>query len=181
MIELLRAYLKLGAISIGGRSAAYLCDELVERRHWLKREDWVEGLALGFVLPGPVGNSCGMFLANRLVGARGILPAMAMYVVPGFVCALILSFLMFGLPRPAWANGAVYTLSASAFGLFIFTSLKALPTSRKARLGPLLTAVAFVAHGLLAINLLLVLLGVGAVSLLLNRPAKVMPARNPKE
>src|SRR5687767_5729563 len=67
---LLLAFLKLGAISIGGRSASYLMSELVDRRRWLKREDWQEGLMLGLVLPGPIGASCAMFLATRLRGPR---------------------------------------------------------------------------------------------------------------
>jgi chromate transporter len=170
MTQLLLAYLKLGAMSIGGRSSSYLCDELVERRHWLKREDWVEGLMLGWVLPGPVGGSCAMFLATRLRGSRAAVPALAMYVIPGLIIGLVLSFLMFGLPRPPWANGAVFALSASAFGLFVFTALRQLPGTRKSRLGPLVLVAAFVAHGLLAVDILPVLLIVGGISLALNRP-----------
>src|SRR5690349_13907157 len=63
MPRLLLAFLKLGSISIGGRSASYLQDELVDRLHWLRREDWLEGHLLGRVLPGPSGVANAMFMA----------------------------------------------------------------------------------------------------------------------
>jgi chromate transporter len=169
--DLLLAYLKLGAISIGGRSAPYLLTELVERRRWLQKEDFLEGLLLGYVLPGPVGASCAMFLATRLRGPRAAVPALAMYTLPGIALALVLSVLVFGMPRPPWANGAIYTLSATAFGFFIYAAVRLLPGTRKTRLGPVMVVGAFVAHGLLAVDLLPVLIGLGGFSLLLNRPA----------
>ena len=95
--------------------------------------------------------------------------------------ALALSLLIFGLPRPAWANGAMYALSASAFGLFFYTSVRNVPGTRKTRFGPVMLALAFVAHGLLAVDLLLVLLGVGGVSLLCNWPGNRKPGSNGRE
>jgi chromate transporter len=166
------SYLKLGSTSIGGRSASYLLDEFVHRRHWLRREDWFEGLSLGLMLPGPVGASCAMFLSTLLRGPHAAIPAYVLYVLPGVVVALLLSMLIFGGPRPAWANGAIAALSASAFGLFFYVSARNLPASRKTRLGPLFVALAFVAHALLHVDLFVVLLGVGAASLLVNRPSQ---------
>jgi hypothetical protein len=84
----------------------------------------------------------------------------------------VLSFLAFDLQRPAWANGAIRGLTASALGLFFLVSIRNLPTTRKTRLGPVAVLAAFVAYGVLGIDLLLVLAGVGAVSLLLNLPPK---------
>jgi chromate transport protein ChrA len=111
-----------------------------------------------------------MFLATRLRGPLAGIPAVALYSVPGILIALVLSILLFGGPRPAWVNGAIYALSACAFGLFMYTSVRTLPDSRKTRLGPVIVVLAFVLHGLLAVDLFVVLLGLGAVSLLLNRP-----------
>jgi chromate transporter len=165
------AYLKIGGISIGGRSASYLMDELVERRRWLKREDWMEGLMLGWILPGPIGASVAMFLATRLRGPLAGIPAVALYSVPGIAIALVLSVLLFGGHRPSWVNGGIYALSACAFGLFMYTSLRTVPDSRKTRLGPVLLVLAFVLHGLLAVDLFVVLLGLGGISVVLNRPA----------
>ncbi len=168
--ELALAYLKLGGTSIGGRSAVYLQDELVHRRHWLTVEDWLEGMSLGLVLPGPVGASCAMFLANLLRGPRAAAMSLTLYVLPGLLIALILAALIFGGARPPWANGAISALSASAFGLFLYTSLRTLPNSRKTRQGPLFVGLAFVAFALLGADLFVVLLGIGLVSLIVNRP-----------
>jgi chromate transporter len=173
MRDFVLAYLKLGSTSIGGRSATYLLDELVLRRGWLRREDWLEGMSLSFVLPGPVGASCAMFLSTLLRGPSSALLAHALYVLPGLLVALILSVLVFGVSRPPWANGAISALSASAFGLFIYVSIRNLPASRKSQFDPAFVVVAFVGHALLRLDLPVVLLGVGAVSLFMNRPRLV--------
>ena len=40
--RLMLSILWVGAISMGGRSASFLLDELVLKRKWLRREDWLE-------------------------------------------------------------------------------------------------------------------------------------------
>jgi chromate transport protein ChrA len=111
-----------------------------------------------------------MYLANLLGGPVAAALAVLPYILPGVLIAIVLSFLIFGFERPAWANGAIHGLSAGALALFFVNSMRTLPSSRKARLGPLAVVAAFLAHAIFEVDLLLVLAGCGAVSLLLNRP-----------
>ena len=52
--QLAAYFLRLGAIGFGGPAAlvAIMEDDLVERRHWLNREEYLEGLAICQTLPG---------------------------------------------------------------------------------------------------------------------------------
>ncbi len=168
--RLLWTFLYLGGISIGGRSASYLQNELVERRGWLRREHWLEGHVLGKILPGPSGIPNGMFMAHMLGGPAAAAGAMVLYVVPGVAIGIGLSMLIFGFDHPSWADNAIRGLAASALGLFIAQTLRNLSATRVVRFGPVAAIAAFVAHGLFAVDLFVVLGGVGLVLLLLNWP-----------
>ncbi len=169
--QLLGVFFCLDCTSIGGRSASYLLSELVQRRGWLRRDDWLEGHLLGRVLPGPSGVGSGMFLAHMLGGPIAAALAMTLYVVPGLLIGIVLSSLIYGFDRPLWVDSAIHGLSASALGLFLYQSLRNASTSAKVRFGPVAAVAAFVAHGLLELDLVLVMASLGLVLVLLNRPA----------
>jgi len=167
---LLLVFLKLGAISVGGRSSSYMLDELVYRRGWLLREHHLEGHLVGKVLPGASGVGNAIFNAQLLSGSGGAAAALAVYLVPGALVGLVLSYLFFSVERPAWADAAIHGLSVGALGLFGYTVMRNLTVSRKTRLGPVVVAAAFVGQALLHLDLILVLVAVGAVSFLANLP-----------
>jgi len=169
--RLLASFLWLGSISMGGRSASYQLIELVERRRWLTREDWVESHLLGKVLPGASGLGGAMFLAFLLRGARAAAAGGALYVIPGIAVGILLSFLVYGFDRPVWADGAIRGLSASALGVFLFSSIRNGPTTRTARLGVLIAPATFLAHGVLQFDLFSTMVVTGLISIVLNRPA----------
>ena len=54
--ELLLYFLRLGAFGFGGpvALAGYMQRDLVEQRRWIARQDYVEGLALAQLSPGPL-------------------------------------------------------------------------------------------------------------------------------
>ncbi len=50
-------FLRLGTFGFGGpiALAGHMQQDLVEDRHWISKQDYVEGLALAQLAPGPVG------------------------------------------------------------------------------------------------------------------------------
>ena len=170
MPTLLWVFLWLGSISIGGRASSFFMDEFVKRRHWLKREDWVEAHLLGRVLPGPSSVGDGMFMAHMLGGPLAAGLALTLFVVPGTVLSIGLSYLVFDATLPTWAGGAIRGLSASALGFFAYLALRNVPITRKTRLGPIVAVAAFVSQALLSLDLFITMAAVGAVSLSVNLP-----------
>jgi chromate transporter len=86
----LRYFLGLGTWGFGGPIATvgYMQRDLVERRGWLSRQDFVDGVALGQTMPGPLAAQVVMwlgFLRARVLGAFGA--AMA-FIAPSFVLVL---------------------------------------------------------------------------------------------
>ncbi len=71
----LRYFLWLGVFGFGGPIATvgYMQRDLVEKRSWLKREDFLNGVALGQVMPGPLAAQVAMWVGFLARGALGAL------------------------------------------------------------------------------------------------------------
>ncbi len=145
--------------------------ELVERKGWLTRDEFVEMLSLSQVLPGPNVVNLALMFGDRFFGLRGAAAAVGgMLLVPLFiVLALTAAYSEFS--RFAVVSGALRGMGAVAAGLIIATAARLIRTLGTNRLGlPLAIAFAaltFVAVGLLRWPLIWVILalGTGAVAI----------------
>jgi chromate transporter len=168
--RLLLLFLWLGSISVGGWTTPYLFDEMVRRRRWLSAERFVEIDTLSRLLPGAKGPNVAVFLVQALRGPLAAALCLAAFVLPGTVLILLASAFLFGAERAAWLNGGLRGIYLAALALIVTTCLRMLPSIRGARFGVVLAGLAFVASGPLGLELLVVLLVLGLLSLALNRP-----------
>ncbi len=102
--ELARLFLKLGAIGFGGPQAhiAMIHDEAVVRRGWLKEEQFLEGVAICEMLPGPASTQTGIYTGYLRAGYLGALVAGICFILPAFLIVLALSWVYFkfqGVPQ----------------------------------------------------------------------------------
>ncbi len=139
--------------------------ELVERKRWLTREEFIEDWAVAQIMPGPNVVNLALMIGSRYFGWPGALSAMAgMLLAPlGIVIALALLYVQYGhLPV---VSGALRGMGAVAAGLVAATGLKLLGVLLKHPLGPavsgLLALGTFLAIGLIGVPLVVTLLGLG--------------------
>lgn len=117
--DLVRYFLVLGTVGFGGpiALAGYMQRDLVERRRWITKEDYLQGLALSQLAPGPLAAQLAIYLGwvkARILGAT--LVAFA-FVMPSFfmVIALAIAYLEFGgLP---WMTGVFYGVGAAVIAI----------------------------------------------------------------
>jgi len=86
-------FLWLGVFGFGGPIATvgYMQRDLVEKRSWLKREDFLNGVALGQVMPGPLAAQVAMWVGFLARGALGALAVAAAFILPSFALVLIVA------------------------------------------------------------------------------------------
>jgi chromate transporter len=139
--------------------------ELVERKKWISREDFVEFLSVGQVLPGPNVVNLALLLGDRWFGWRGALSALAGMIAIPLVIVLALAALYNSFASHPVVAGALRGMGAVAAGLVFGTALKLAPALTSSRLGipavAVFALVPFVAIGVFRLPLLWVVLGVG--------------------
>jgi len=114
--------------------------ELVERKGWLSREEFVEMLALSQVLPGPNVVNLGLMLGDRFFGLKGALAAVTGMLAVPLVIVLVLTAAYAEFSRLAVVSGALRGMGTVAAGLIIATAIKLMTTLGSNRLGPPLAA-----------------------------------------
>src|SRR5438552_13993364 len=83
----LRYFLGLGTWGFGGPIATvgYMQRDLVERRGWLDRQDFLNGVALGQTMPGPLAAQVAMWVGYLQRGPLGALLVAVPFILPSFV------------------------------------------------------------------------------------------------
>jgi chromate transporter len=127
--------------------------ELVERRRWLTREQFVEMLSISQVLPGPNVVNLSLMFGDRCFGLRGAFAALGGMLLIPLLIVLALTVAYAEFSRVPAVAGALRGMGAVAAGLVIVTAMKLAGTLGANRLG-LPLAIAFAAATFAAVALL---------------------------
>ncbi len=176
---LLRAFTWIGLTSIGGGRSGYFYQAFVVRRRWITDEEFVQGLTLSQLLPGPTVSNLAVALGHRLRGAVGAACAWFGLLLPGSLAIIAASALYFGRGVGPGAAAALRGMGAAVVGFMLVTVARLARGALRGRGAPAIAALAFLAVGPLRLNLFLVILLVGALSLWWNRPGRPAPPAAP--
>ncbi len=142
--------------------------ELVEKKRWLTREEFIEEWAVAQIMPGPNVVNLSIVLGARYFGLPGALAAIAGMLTFPLVVVLLLALVYAEFSSNPHVAGALRGMGAVAAGLIIATGLKLLGALSRNVLGlPLCAAIGvacFVCIAWLKLPLFGVLLGVGGVA-----------------
>lgn len=118
--ELAGAFLKIGAMSYGGPAIMGIMQaEIQEKRRWLTKERFLEGLALVNMLPGATATQLGIFIGHQRAGWRGGVLAGLCFILPAFVIMLALTALYSAFGALPAARHAFYGLGPVVLGIFV--------------------------------------------------------------
>jgi chromate transporter len=113
-------FLKLGATSYGGPAIMGIMQaELQDKRRWVSKERFVEGLSLVNMLPGATATQLGIFLAYARGGWWGGLLGGLCFVLPAFAVMLILTIAYASVGALPVMRGALYGLGPVVLGIFV--------------------------------------------------------------
>jgi chromate transporter len=171
--ELVRLFLRLGFAGFGGPLVhiAMMETEVVERRRWLTKQEFLDGLALCQMLPGPASTQLGVLICHTRGGLAGALLGGAAFILPGF-CVMLLFTLLYERWGRMPALGPVFAGIAPAVVAVILFSAWRLGRSAVTRLDlVLLCAAGFVLTAALRLDTALTLVACGATAVALQRLA----------
>ena len=148
-----------------GGVVAVVQRELVEKKQWLTREEFVEEWAVAQILPGPNVVNLSLMIGDRYFGMAGALCALAGMLTFPLVIVLALAAVLGGVADTPVVQGALRGMGAVAAGLIMATGLKLSVALRGNAMGwPVCTMLALATFGSIAwlrIPLVWVLLGLG--------------------
>jgi chromate transporter len=176
-----REWGRIGCIGFGGPPAhiALLRRLCVDRRGWLEAHDFEDAVAACNLLPGPASTQLSIYCAWRVRGRLGALVGGLCFIVPGLILILALAALFLGSP-PRWIRGAGIGAGAAVAAVAVQAGWSLAPDSRRRARSVARWAVYLVAGAVSAATLgpwlVLVLLGCGAIELILQRSGALVAA-----
>ncbi len=123
LLDLFVSFTLLALQGFGG-VLAVVQRELVERKRWLSKEEFIEEWAVAQIMPGPNVVNLALMIGGRYFGLRGALTALAgMLTVPLLVVLLLAMLHARFADLPAVA-GALRGMAAVSAGMIAATGLK---------------------------------------------------------
>jgi chromate transporter len=124
--EFVGYFLWLGAVGFGGpiALAGHMQQDLVDKRRWVSSEDYVEGLALAQLAPGPLAAQLAIYLGYVRAGVLGATLVGIAFVLPSFLMVLALSWAYVRFGGLPWMQGMFYGIGAAVIAIIARSTVK---------------------------------------------------------
>ena len=119
-------FLWLGAVGFGGpiALAGRMQQDLVDQRGWVDKQDYIEGLALAQLAPGPLAAQLAMYLGYVKGGIAGATAVGLAFVLPSFLMVVAISVAYVRLGGLAWMQEIFYGVGAAVIGIITRSTFK---------------------------------------------------------
>lgn len=124
--QLIGYFAKLGITGFGGPIAlvGYMERDLVEEKRWVSRDDYLRGLALAQLAPGPLATQLAMYIGYLSGGALGALAVTVAFVLPSFLLVVGISVAYVAYGGLPWVQALFYGIGASVIGIIVRSAYK---------------------------------------------------------
>lgn len=165
--EATRAWVRVALLSFGGPAAqiAVMHRILVDEKGWISERRFLHALNFCMLLPGPEAQQLATYLGWLLHGVRGGLVAGLLFILPGFVSILLLSYVyvLFG-DVPA-VQGLLFGLKAAVLAVVLVALHRLWRRALQGRVLVLIALASFVALFFLQLPFPLVILAAAGLGL----------------
>lgn len=122
MWSLFITFLKIGAFTFGGGYAMIplIEREVIDKRRWVERQDFLDLLTLAQSAPGPIALNTAVFVGYKLRGVWGAVAAVMGIVVPSFTIILCVAMLFADMRHNPWVDAAFKGMRPAVVALIVF-------------------------------------------------------------
>lgn len=119
-------FLYLGTFGFGGpiALAGYMQRDLVEKKKWISKEDYLDGLALAQLAPGPLAAQLAMYLGYVRAGIFGATVVSFAFIMPSFLMVLAISWCYVRFGGLMWMQALFYGIGAAVIGIIVRSAYK---------------------------------------------------------
>jgi chromate transporter len=166
--EALAVWARIGLLSFGGPAAqiAMMQREVVDQRRWVSDRRFLHALNFCMLLPGPEAMQLAAYLGWLMHGVKGGLAAGLLFILPGALVMLALSFLYATLGQVPLVAGLFFGLKCAVLVLVVEALLKVAKRALHGALPWAVAGLAFAALFVFGLPFPLVVLGAAAIGAL---------------
>jgi chromate transporter len=126
-------FLWLGTVGFGGpiALAGYMQRDLVDERKWLTNDEYLEGLALAQLAPGPLAAQLAMYLGFVRAGWLGATLVGFVFIGPSFLMVVLLGYAYLRYGGLGWMQAVFYGIGAAVIGIIARSAWKLMNATLK--------------------------------------------------
>jgi chromate transporter len=147
LLRIFIAFAKVGIFGYGGGPSMIplMQREVVNEQHWLNEEDFIDTLALGNALPGPIATKMSAYIGYKLSGLAGAVAGVGGTVLPSMIAMLILGLFFLQFRNLPQSQAALKAVRPAVVALLAWTAWDIAPSGIKGWDTALIAIVSFVA------------------------------------
>ena len=121
LLSLFSSFLKIGAFTFGGGYAMVplIEREVIDKRGWVAREDFLDLLTIAQSAPGPIALNTAVFVGYRIAGLRGALTSLCGIVLPSFVIILLVALFFADIRDNSYVDAAFKAMRPAVVALIV--------------------------------------------------------------
>ncbi|MGL5787621.1 MAG: chromate transporter [Bacteroidales bacterium] len=144
--DIFLTFVKVGAFTIGGGWAMVpiIEREMVDVKGWIKKEDFIDLLAVAQTAPGLIAANISIVIGFRLRGFKGSVASVLGTILPSFLMILFIVMFLSGFRGNEYVDKALKAIRPAVVALIIvpvLTTAKAAHISKKSVWFPVLVAI----------------------------------------
>ena len=177
IIDIFILFFKIGAFTIGGGYAmlSLIEDEIVNKKNWLEKEEFVDGMAIAQSIPGVLAVNISHITGYKIAGFSGMFAGMLGAVLPSFFIVLFLSQILLAIGNHpiviAIFNGIKPAIAALIL-ISVYRIAKSANINRYTFIFPIVIAILIRYFGVSPIIIILVTMILGNIFFLLKEKSK---------
>jgi chromate transporter len=170
-LNLFLTFTKIGVLGYGGGPAMIplIQEEVVESRGWMTEEEFVDTLAMGNTLPGPIATKMTMFVGYKIAGWAGGIWALFSMLWPSLTLMMVLGTLFLRFKDMPYAKAMLTAVRPVVVALLAYTVYTVFDKSILNWHTGLIAVVAFAAVTFLNVHPALTILGAAVLGLVVYR------------
>lgn len=122
--DLITYFLYLGSCCFGGPIAlvGYMQNDLVNKKNWFSKEEFLDGLAFSQLAPGPLAVQLGMYLGYLRFSIIGATLVLFAFIIPPSSIVILISYLYVKYNGLSWLHAFLYGVSPAVIGIIFKAS-----------------------------------------------------------
>jgi chromate transporter len=163
--QLFIGMLQVALSSFGGGLSAWSQRIVVEQRRWMTDQDFLTGLTVARLFPGPNQINMAVYIGASFHGLAGALVALAGMLMVPFTLLMLLGLVYFQVHEIPAVDRVLAGVVAAAAGMALSMGFKILHTYWRDRVALLLAALTFVAMAVFHVRLIPMVLLAGPLAM----------------